>query len=339
VAAKIAATIYLHFGQRWEGAMNGRGFFSLKTTAQIWWEVTTAGLWVTLLNKLGQRAKEKLEQKVRVYRDIVYAEHDEVPLKLDLFIPNEPVPKDGFPAVVVLHGGAWCTGSKKDMTWVGYSLAKEGTVVACVGYRLAPQFRYPAQLKDCQAAVRWLRENALKRARGAECEVQSWDVNPEHITAFGISSGGHLALLLGLKDEVIDGVSSKVKKVVAIFPPTDLTALYYQESAKNPPLLMPNYLLNLLGSTYEENPNLWKDASPIYHVSPEASPCFIIQGTKDSLVPADQAIRFAEAMRQVGVKVTLVLIEGLGHGYSLRPRIMRQLNNALDEAVRFLKSP
>ena len=338
-SAKIAATIYLHLWQRWEGDMSGRGFFSLKTTAQIWWEVTTAGLWVTLLNKLGQRAKEKLEQKVRVYRDIVYAEHDGVPLRLDLFVPNEPAPKEGFPAVVALHGGAWCTGSKQDMSWVGYSLAKEGMVVACVGYRLAPQFRYPAQLKDCQAAVRWLRENASKRMQGAGCEVQRWDVNPEHITALGVSSGGHLALLLGLRDEVIGGVSTKVKKVVAIFPPTDLTAPYYRESAKNPPPLMPNYLLNFLGSTYEENPTLWQDASPIYHVNPEAAPCFIIQGTKDSLVPADQAIRFAEAMRRVGAKVTLVLIEGLGHGYSFRPRIMRQLHNAFDEAVRFLKNP
>jgi len=339
VAAKIAAKIYLHFGQRWGGAMSGRGFFSLKKTAQIWWEVTTAGLWVTLLNKLGQKAKGKLEQRVRVYRDIIYAEHDGVPLRLDLFVPNAPAPDEGFPTVVALHGGAWCTGSKRDMTWVGYSLAKEGMVVACIGYRLAPQFRYPAQLKDCQAAVRWLRENASKRVRDAECEVQSWAVNPEHITALGVSSGGHLALLLGLKDEVVDGVSSKVKKVVAIFPPTDLTAPYYRESAKNPLPLMPNYLLNLLGSTDEENPDLWRDASPIYHANPEAAPCFIIQGTKDSLVPADQAIRFAEAMRQVGAKVTLVLIEGLGHGYSLRPKIMRQLNNALDEAVRFLKSP
>ena len=327
------------FGQRWEASMSRRGLFSLKTTAQIWWEVTTAGLWVTLLNKLGQRAKDKLEWKVKVYCDIIYAEHDGVPLRLDLFVPNEPAPENGFPTVVALHGGAWCTGSKKDMTWVGYSLAKEGMVVACVGYRLAPQFRYPAQLKDCQAAVRWLRESALKRVRGAGCGVQGLDVNPEHITALGISSGGHLALLLGLRDDVVEGVSSKVKKVVAIFPPTDLTAPYYQESAKNPPLLMPNYLLNLLGSTYEENPDLWRNASPIYHVNSGAAPCFIIQGKKDSLVPADQAIRFAEAMRQVGAKVTLVLIEGLGHGYSLRPRIMRQLNNALDEAIRFLKSP
>jgi dipeptidyl aminopeptidase/acylaminoacyl peptidase len=53
-------------------------------------------------------------------------------------------------------------------------------------------------------------------------------------------------------------------------------------------------------------------------------------------VPPDQALRFAEAMRQVGAKATLVLIDGLGHGYSLRPTVMRQLHNALDAALLFL---
>lgn len=303
-------------------------FSSIKMTAQVWWEITAAGVWVTLINRIGKKAQARLERKVKVYRDIVYAEHEGVKLRADLFVPNLTPPANGFPAVIAIHGGAWCTGSKRDMTWVGYLLAQRGLVVACIGYRLAPQFRYPSQLKDCQAAVRWLRLNA-----------PSWNINSEHLTAFGVSSGGHLALLLGLRDEVVNGVSSKVKKVVALFPPTDLTAPYYRESAKKPLPLMPNYLLNFLGATYEDAPDLWKDASPIYHVHANAASCFIIQGKKDSLVLADQAIRFAEAMRRAGGKATLVLIDGLGHGYSLRPHIMRQFHNALEEAVKFLMTP
>ncbi len=308
--------------------MNQDKLFSLRMTAKVWMEVATAGLWVTLLNWVGKRAKGKLNQKVNVHQDTVYAEKEGVQLKMDLFVPKVSPPENGFPAVVALHGGAWCTGSKRDMVWTGYLLAQRGMVVACVGYRLAPKFRYPAQLKDCQDAVRWLLKNA-----------KNCDIDPSRIAAFGVSSGGHLALLLGLRDDVVDGISSKVKKVVALFPPTDLTAPYYRESAKNPFPLMPNYLLNFFGAIYEERPDLWCDASPIYHVRSDAAPCFIIQGKKDSLVPPDQAIRFAEAMRKEGAKVTLVLIDSLGHGYSIRPRIMHQLHNALDEAVRFLLSP
>lgn len=316
--------------------MKGQGFSNLKATAQIWWEVMAAGFWVALLNRLGRKAQNQLPKKVEVFADIVYAEHEGVKLQLDLFVPKETPPPEGYPVVIAIHGGAWCTGSRKDMEWAGLLLARRGMVTASVGYRLAPRFRYPAQLKDCQAALFWMKENA-----------SNFRANPNQIAAFGVSSGGHLALLLGLKvggwsngrksdsENKAEG-EKMLNKIVALFPPTDLTASYYRQSAEKPLPFMPNYLLNFLGVTYEEAPEIWHDASPIHHVSPNAPPCFIIQGKKDILVPPDQAIRFAEAMRRAGAKATVVLIEGLGHGYSLRPQIMRQLHNALDEAVRFL---
>ncbi|MCS7264419.1 MAG: alpha/beta hydrolase [Armatimonadetes bacterium] len=332
--------------------MKGLNFYALRATAQIWWEVTMAGFWVNLLNRLGRKAQSQLTQKVKVVQDIFYAENDGVKLQLDLFVPKEPPPPEGYPVVIALHGGAWCTGSRKDMGWAGLLLARRGMVVASIGYRLAPQFRYPAQLKDCQAALVWLKENA-----------SNWGANPNQIAAFGISSGGHLALLLGLKscqqadersavgqwgdkdladNQKIERQASEkigLKKIVALFPPTDLTANYYRESAERPLPFIPNYLLYFLGATYDENPEVWHDASPIFHVNSNAPPCFIIHGKKDLLVPTDQAIRFADAMRKVGAKVTLVLIDGLGHGYSIRPQIMHQLHNALDEAVKFLMMP
>ncbi len=296
--------------------------------AQLWWEITAAGLWVTVLNYMGKKAQQKAASKVRIYSDLVYALQDGEPVKLDLYLPSSPPPPDGYPVVIALHGGAWCTGSKKDVGWLGVLLARRGVAVACAAYRLAPRFQYPAPLHDCQAAVAWVRRSAAE-----------WQFNPRRVNAFGISSGGHLALLLGLKNAEQKGVSCKVDKVVAIFPPTDLTAPYYQQAARTPLPFVPNYLRDFLGGTYEEVPEKWHDASPITHVHPDAAPCFLIQGTKDLLVPVDQALRFAEAMQKVGAKATLVLIDGLGHGYSLRPRLMRQLHEALNEAFHFLLYP
>lgn len=297
---------------------------SLRQAAQIWWEVTTAGFWVTFLNRLGRKARERWIRPVTVVHDLVYSETDGVALRLDLFLPAE-TDAVSFPAVVVLHGGAWCMGGKGDVAWLGQLLAQRGMVAACVGYRLAPKHRYPAQLHDVQAAVRWLRKSS-----------ERWKIDPENISAIGISSGGHLALHLGLRDEVQDGFSSKVCRVVAIFAPTDLTASYYVAAAEHPPPFTPNYLRDFLGAAYHEAPKVWHDASPIFHVHADAAPCFLIQGKRDKLVPPDQAIRFAEAMRAAGAKATLVLLDGLGHGYSLHPRVMRQLHNAMDEALRFL---
>jgi acetyl esterase/lipase len=291
---------------------------------QVWWQALMADLWTSFLNRLGQKARERFPDAVTVHEDLVYGETDGQALRLDLFVPKAS--SDGLRlATVVLHGGAWCLGSKRDVAWLGHLLARRGFVAACVGYRLAPQFRYPAALHDCQAAVRWLRANA-----------ERWGIRPDAIAAIGISAGGHLALHLGLRDDERFEVSSRVSRVVAIFAPTDLTAPYYVAAAENDTPLMPNFLRDFLGAPYSEAPEVWRDASPIFHVHPDAAPCFLIQGTRDRLVPPDQALRFAEAMRKVGAKATLVLIDGLGHGYSLRPTVMRQLHNALDAALLFL---
>ncbi|MFA0732295.1 MAG: hypothetical protein LKKZDAJK_000455 [Candidatus Fervidibacter sp.] len=293
---------------------------------QVWWQALMADLWTAFLNRLGQKARQRAPETVTVHENLVYGEAEGQALSLDLFVPKG---SSDFPrlAAVVLHGGGWCLGSRKDVAWLGHLLARWGFVAACVGYRLAPQFRYPAALQDCQAAVRWLRANA-----------EAWHIRFDAIGAVGISAGGHLALHLGLRDDDRFEISSKVSKVVAIFAPTDLTAPYYVAAAENCPPLMPNFLRDFLGASYFEAPEVWRDASPIFHVHPDAAPCFLLQGTKDRLVPPDQAIRFVEEMRKVGAKAHLVLIEGLGHGYSLRPTIMRQLHNALEAALQFLAS-
>jgi len=284
-----------------------------------------ADLWVFILNWLGRKARKKAPHAVTVHENLVYGDAGGQTLLLDLFVPRSRV-ESPRSAVVVLHGGAWCLGSKRDVAWLGHLLARWGFVAACVGYRLAPQFRYPAALHDCQTAVRWLRANA-----------ERWGIRPDAITAIGISAGGHLALHLGLRDDERFEVSSRVSRVVAIFAPTDLTAPYYVAAAENDMPLMPNFLRDFLGATYSEAPEVWRDASPLFHVHPDAAPCFLIQGTRDRLVPPDQAVRFAEAVRQVGAKVTLALIDGLGHGYSFRPALMRQLHDAFYAAFQFLK--
>ncbi|GBC97745.1 Monoterpene epsilon-lactone hydrolase [bacterium HR17] len=283
-----------------------------------------ANLWVIFFNRLGQKAIARAGRNVAVHEDLPYGHEGTEPLLLDLFVPAQ-ASRTPCVGVVVLHGGAWCVGSRKDVAWLGYLLARRGFVAACVGYRLAPRHRYPAALHDAQAAVRWLRENADR-----------WGVNPHRIGALGLSAGGHLALHLGLRDDERFPISSRVHRVVAIFAPTDLTAPYYVAAAENPSPLMPNYLRDFLGALYRDAPELWRDASPLWHVHPQGAPCFLIHGTRDRLVPPDQATRFADALRAVGVPVTLVLINGLGHGYSLRPTIMRQLHNALEAALQFL---
>lgn len=245
---------------------------------------------------------------------------------LDLFLPKDDG-KSLRPAVVVIHGGAWRSGDKKQLRMLAELFARRGYVAAAINYRLAPKYSYPAQLDDCQRAVRWLRKNS-----------KEYRVDPKRFGAAGASAGGHLALLLGTRetrddtDPELKGISSKVQCVLSIFGPTDFTDERYVQASKNP--AVGRALIEFVGKPYDEAPNLWKEVSPIHHVSPDDAPTFIIHGDQDPLVPLEQSQRFAEALKKVKVEVQLVVIKGMGHGPTT-PEQREEFMKAVEKAVEF----
>jgi acetyl esterase/lipase len=251
---------------------------------------------------------------------------------LDLFLPKDDG-KSLRPAVIVIHGGAWRSGDKRQLRNLAELFARRGYVAAAINYRLAPKWSYPAQLDDCQRAVRWLRKNA-----------KEFRVDPKRFGAAGASAGGHLAFLLGTRevrddsDPDLKGISSKVQCVLSICGPTDLTDKRYAQAARDSDL--GKILIEFIGKPYDEAPNLWKEASPIYHVSPDDAPTFIIHGDQDSIVPFEQSVRFAEALRKVGVEVQLVAIKGMDHGPTTpeqRDELMKAVGQALEFFDKHLK--
>jgi len=251
---------------------------------------------------------------------------------LDLFLPKDDG-KSLRPAVIVIHGGAWRSGDKRQLRNLAELFARRGYVAAAINYRLAPKWSYPAQLDDCQRAVRWLRKNA-----------KEFRVDQKRFGAAGASAGGHLALLLGTRevrddsDPDLKGISSKVQCVLSICGPTDLTDKRYAQAARDSDL--GKILIEFIGKPYDEAPNLWKEASPIYHVSPDDAPTFIIHGDQDSIVPFEQSVRFAEALRKVGVEVQLVAIKGMDHGPTTpeqRDELMKAVGQALEFFDKHLK--
>lgn len=244
---------------------------------------------------------------------------------LDLFLPKDDG-KTLRPAIVVIHGGAWRGGSKRDLRMLAEFFARRGYVSAAINYRLAPKWSYPAQLDDCQRAVRWLRKHA-----------EEFRVDTKRFGAAGASAGGHLSLLLGVRetrddsDPELKGISSKVQCVLSIFGPTDFTSGVYAKVSQTP---AGKILVEFIGKPYNEAPELWKDASPIHHVSPDDAPTFIIHGDQDPLVPLEQSERFAEALKKVGVEVQLVVIKGMGHGPTT-PEQREQFMKATEQAADF----
>src|SRR6516164_2314897 len=146
-------------------------------------------VFVTLAYSLGMASAAKGQQpEIRVERDLVYGKAGRVQLQLNLALPKKG--KGPFPAVVCIHGGGWYQGQRQDMDPMTELLARRGYVAATVGYRLVPSVRFPAQIEDCKAAVRWLRANARK-----------YHINPDRIGAIGPLAGGHLSCLLGVTDK------------------------------------------------------------------------------------------------------------------------------------------
>jgi acetyl esterase/lipase len=234
--------------------------------------------------------------------DLLYASHGGTELKLDLVQPAGAGP---FPAVLVIHGGAWREGGKEENHKLLTDFARRGYVAASPQYRFAPKDRFPAQILDVKAAVRWLRANA-----------KDLRVDAEHFGAMGFSAGAHLALMLGLTgpedgfegDAAGSAPSSRVQAVVSFFAPTDLADPKLSEFGRS-------LVRDFLGGTAAEKPAAARKSSPVTYVSRGDAPVLIFQGTKDPLVPYTQAVKLTEALTAAGVPGRVELLVGSGHGW------------------------
>jgi acetyl esterase/lipase len=242
--------------------------------------------------------------KVRLECDIVFGKGGDAELKLDLAMPKEG--EGPFPAIVCLHGGGWIAGERQQMRGTIEVLARRGYVAISPDYRLAPRDRFPAQIEDCKAAVRWLRANAKK-----------YHVNSERIGAFGFSAGAHLACLLGVtrKPDGLEGKggnaeqSSAVQAIVSFFGPTDFTQPVWNKDVRE------RHLTPLLGGTSEEKADVYRRASPLTYADKDAPPFLFVHGTADALVPIQQSEEMVKKLRQSDVSARLIAVEGEGHGW------------------------
>ena len=241
--------------------------------------------------------------EVRLDRDVVFGKDAGEDLKLDIARPATDAKR--LPCVVFIHGGGWSSGSRAAHDDDVRRMAQNGYVAATVDYRLAPKHRFPAQVHDVKCAIRYLRAHADEHG-----------LDPERIAVWGISSGAHLALMLGVtqKEDGLEGDggwaehSSAVQGVVAFYPRTDL-------AASDMPAALRQVHVDFLGGTVDEVPDQYRKASPVSYVTPGDAPTLIFQGTKDPRVPLTQTMRMLDAMTKAGVPGRAELIAGAGHGW------------------------
>jgi acetyl esterase/lipase len=242
-------------------------------------------------------------KQVATSYDISYSKAGAMDLKLDLARPAEG--EGPFPAVVLIHGGAWRAGKKDDLRGRLDEFARQGYVAIAPQYRLCPQHTFPAQVHDVKAAVRWLKAHA-----------QQYRIDADHVGAIGFSAGGHLALMLGVTgpDDGLEGEhssgspSTRIQAVVNFFGPTDL-------AADDLPPVSRTLVRDFLGGTPGEKPEAAAQASPLTFVTEGDAPVLTFQGTKDPLVPYTQATKLTVALTRAGVPGRVELLLGAGHGW------------------------
>lgn len=227
-----------------------------------------------------------------VQRDVVVTPPDwPQALLADVYRPEGAGP---FPAVLLIHGGAWRRGDRAQVQGLAERIAARGYVVVNTTYRLAPQWNFPAPLQDVQQVLRWMRSES-----GA-----GHGVDAARIASFGYSAGAHLAALLGhvANDATLGDPATRVQAVVAGGTPADLRLFTGGH-------LVPGFI----GGTQAQRPDAYRQASPVAHVDAGDPPVFQYHATLDGLVPYEQALHYKAALDAAGLPNELYAIRGHGH--------------------------
>jgi acetyl esterase/lipase len=221
-------------------------------------------------------------------------------LLLDLYLPKERSASAPVPIVLWIHGGGWIHGSKENcpLPW----LAAKGYAVASINYRLLHEAIWPAQIDDCRAAMKWLRNHA-----------EEYCLDGRRLGTAGSSAGAHLAALLGTVDVA---KSDRVQAVIDFYGPSDLLTMpaNVPGSEKTDAVLARTNGARLLGGIVRDRPELARQASALHQVSAGDAPFLILQGDKDESVPPEQSQRLAARLQEAGVPVVLHVVTGAGHG-------------------------
>jgi len=237
--------------------------------------------------------------------------------KLDIYIPENN--GNPMPCLVWIHGGAWMFGSKDGLAPEIDTLLHHGYVVASIGYRLSGESIFPAQIYDCKAAVRYLKENAKK-----------YKIDSTRIAVAGASAGGHLASLTGTSSDIADledktqgykNASSRVQAVINFYGPTNFLIMDILPDSPpdsceemNPHLSPDSPESLLLGCNIQDCPEKVTFANPITYITADDPPFLILHGTFDCVVTPRSSVIFEKRLREKGVPVKLHLLTHAGHG-------------------------
>lgn len=259
----------------------------------------------------------KMPENNATYKDINYAGDDLEAHRMDIYLPEKV--QDKYKVIIAIYGSAWFSNNMKAMTYMsmGKPLTDAGFAVVCINHRSSGDAKFPAQINDVKAAIRFI------RAHAAEYKL---DVSFIGITGF--SSGGHLASMAGVTNDMkertvgnttveIEGnvgncldFSSRVDAVVDWFGPVDMSRMNKCETVNdgNSPEAA------LIGGAPADLPDMVSLISPITYVTTLGPRFLVFHGEADTVVPHCQGVYFSDELKKCGRLEAFVSVPEGQHG-------------------------
>ncbi len=270
------------------------------------------------------------------FLDVNYAGDKEVYHNCDIYLPSKKARK--YPVVVHIYGSAWFSNNSKgaaDLGTIVNALLKAGYAVVCPNHRSSQDAKWPAQINDIRACLRFIRANASK-----------YNFDTKFIATSGFSSGGHLSAVAATSSGTnkwlaadtiydIEGTvckkyrqqSSTVDAAVVWSGPIDLLHM----DCAGPRSMQFSPEEAVMGMKLEGNEEHFAGLSATYYANPNDPPICIFHGTEDTVVPYCQGEIFDQVLDAQGIDHEFHPVEGGGHGFN---GMYDQAN--LDAMVQFL---
>lgn len=255
------------------------------------------------------------------WKDLNYAGDDKIYHMLDIYLPKVEKPK--YPVVISIYGSAWFANNLKsnDLATLGKALLDAGFAVVMPNHRSSMDAKFPAQIHDIKAVIRYIRANA-----------DVYQIDTSFIGITGSSSGGNMAAMAGtsryVKEFTVGNItlniegdvgnftnfSSSVDAVVDWFGPTNMlvmdscgTTNFIHNDSNSPASLY-------IGGPIQENKEKCLLASPTTYIDPSDPPFLIIHGDKDPVVPFCQSEILFNELQKAKVPSQFIPVSGGGHG-------------------------
>lgn len=213
---------------------------------------------------------------VKEKRSITYCTIDKRKLLLDVFYPSSNT-KNKRVALMIIHGGGWRSGNRTQHYPLAQRLADLGYVCFTQEYRLSTEALYPAAVYDLKSALRWIRTNGKK-----------YNVDTNKIAVMGFSAGGELAAFLGVTtgNAKFEGDECNLKSCSDVNAIVDLDgtlSFVHPDSGEGDDSKRTSAATYWFGYSKKENPELWKEASPLTYVGKKTPPILFINSSVDRM--------------------------------------------------------